>query len=79
MERSTLMLIFTAVVVLVLVVYGIYAKLSAPATVPAAMQDDAATRPTLVDRLRDERERRMKERGELSATAPATTVPATAP
>jgi hypothetical protein len=62
----------------VLAGFGIYGKLTqpdAPATAPATTQ---AT-PPLVERLREERERRMRERGELPATQPAAATTRSAP
>ena len=74
MERSHLILLFAAAFFLVLTGFGIYTKLSqpdAPTTAPTT------TQAPLVERLREERERRMRERGELPD--PSSTQPATAP
>ena len=72
MNRPYLILWFAAALFLVLVGWGLYSKLTAPPVEPP----EPATRP-LVERLRDERERRMRERGEISESS--TTKPATAP
>jgi len=68
MERSQLLLLFAIAFFVVLIAWGIYTRVSTP---PAAPQVAPTTQPTLVDRLRAERERRMKERGVTTATAPA--------
>ena len=76
MNRPYLILWFAAAMFLVLVGWGLYSKLTQPPPAPP----EPATRP-LVERLRDERERRMRERGELPAddTSPAATRPASGP
>jgi hypothetical protein len=72
MNRPYLILLFTAALFLVLTGWMLYSKLTAP-PVPAVVEP--TTQP-LVERLRAERERRMRERGEIPAD---TTQPATAP
>ena len=71
MNRSSLILLFAAALFLVMIAFGLYGRLTAPPPAPATTQP--AT-PPLVDRLREERERRMRERGELPepATGPST-------
>ena len=71
MNRPYLILLFAAAMFLVMIGWGLYSRLTQPPPVAA----EPATRP-LVERLRDERERRMRERGERTGT---TTHPATAP
>ena len=72
MNRSYLILLFAAALFLVMIGFGLYGRLTAPPPAPATAP---ATQP-LVERLRDERERRMRERGELAEPA---TNPSTAP
>ncbi|MDQ3438972.1 MAG: hypothetical protein M3478_01325 [Planctomycetota bacterium] len=72
MDRSYLILLFAATLFLVMIGWGLYGRLTAPPPAPATMP---ASQP-LVDRLRDERERRMRERGGLAEPA---TNPSTAP
>lgn len=70
MNRPYLILLFAAALFLVMIGWGLYGRLTqAPPPAPA----EPATQP-LVDRLRAERERRMRERGELphAATQPTT-------
>jgi hypothetical protein len=71
MNRSYLILLFAAALFLVMIGFGLYGRLTAPPPAPATTVP--ATQP-LVDRLREERERRMRERGERvePATAPST-------
>jgi hypothetical protein len=76
MDRSYLILIFAASFFLVLLIWGIYGRMTYKAPPPAATTQ-GTTQP-LVDRLREERERRMRERGELPDVTP-TTRPATVP
>ena len=79
MNRPYLILLFAAALFLVMIGWGLYARWSEPPTAPAAATQPT-TQPPLVERLRAERERRMRERGELPdappTTAPATTNPA---
>ncbi len=75
MNRPYLILLFAAALLLVMIGWGLYSKLTPPP--PAPVQP--ATAP-LVERLRIERERRIRERGESpgAATQPPTTAPAPA-
>jgi CRISPR/Cas system-associated protein Csm6 len=59
MDRSYLILLFAGVFFGVLIVYGIYAKMKSP---PAAPTEPSATTQPLVERLREERQRRFNER-----------------
>ena len=77
MNRPYLILLFAAAVFLVLVGWMLYGKFVAPPA-PAATSDEPATQP-LVERLRAERERRMRERGAWPANPSPSTRPATAP
>ncbi len=72
MDRSYLILLFTAALLVVLTSWLVYTKLATP---PPAAQQPATTQP-LVERLRAERERRLRERGELPDTTRPTTAPA---
>jgi hypothetical protein len=74
MDRSYLILLFGISFFLVLVGVGLYGRYVHPT--PAATQPTTQATVPLVDRLREERERRMRERGELP---PITTQPSTMP
>jgi hypothetical protein len=71
MNRPYLILLFAAALFLVMIGWGLYSRLTQPPPAPP----EPATQP-LVERLRAERERRMRERGELvdPSTQP-TTIP----
>ncbi len=73
MNRPYLILLFAAALLLVMVGWGLYSKSIQPPPAPVL----PATAP-LVERLRLERERRMRERGELpdAANQPPSTAPA---
>ena len=78
MDRTYLILICAASFFLVLLIWGLYGRMTHQAP-PAATQP--ATQP-LVERLREQRQRRMRERGELpdlTAITTTTTRPATVP
>jgi hypothetical protein len=70
MERPYLVLWFAIALFLVLGVWGIYNHLQPAPAPPSAAQDQPTTQPTLVERLRAERARRMAER---ERGVPATT------
>jgi len=68
MNPSYTLLLFVAVVLIILIGWGVYVQFTAP---PAPASTQPATQP-LVERLREERERRMQERDRQSAPTTAT-------
>ncbi|HEV2294921.1 MAG TPA: hypothetical protein VGR35_13795 [Tepidisphaeraceae bacterium] len=72
MNRPSLILLFAAALFLVMIGWGLYARLTE--SPPAAAEP--ATQP-LVERLRAERERRMRERGAIQQTTRPSTAPVT--
>ncbi len=75
MNTPYALLLFVIVVLLMLIGWGLYVQFSEPSA-PATSQPAATTQP-LVERLRAERERRMRDRELLEH--PTTSTTATAP
>ena len=68
-----LILLLVAVVMVILVAWGVYTKLTAPEPAPAPAP---STQPTLVERLRTKREEALRQRDAEAAATRPTTVPA---